>query len=269
MSLTPTRINESLSFDKKYTFCTLVTRYDEYLEMVESAKNAGFDTEDIEYLYFDNQVTNQIDGFEAVNRALKEAKGEYLIFCHQDILFKFDRRSVLDQRLIELENKDKNWVLAGNAGKSPHGKAASRITDPNSIDCAKNVENMPFLVESLDENFIVINRKHQIATSSAALKGFHLYALDLCQNAKYLGLNAYVINFHLLHKSGGNVDSSYFKAQDNYTDLIRKRRQFAYLPAVCFTFFATPFKWINKFNKNPRAIKYFRSIVKRIDKAAK
>lgn len=263
MSLQPAKIEADLFFEKKFTFCTLVTRFDEYIEMVESAKKAGFD-DDIEYIYFDNEESNQFDGYSGINRALKVAQGEYLIFCHQDILFNYDQRPQLEKCLHELEGKDPNWVIAGNTGKGPYGEPASRITDPNTPN--NDTKNLPLLVESLDENFLIINCKHQLAASSAALTGFHLYALDLCQNAKLIGLTSYVIDFHLFHKSGGNVGEDYFKAQDKYTELLRKRRQFAYLPAVCIAFFATPFMCLNRLNKNPKAIKYFRSIIKRLDK---
>lgn len=110
MSLQPAKIEADFFFEKKFTFCTLVTRFDEYIEMVESAKKAGFD-DDIEYIYFDNEESNQFDGYSGINRALKVAQGEYLIFCHQDILFNYDQRPQLEKCLHELEGKDPNWVI--------------------------------------------------------------------------------------------------------------------------------------------------------------
>ena len=74
------KIEDDLIYTKIFSFCTLVTRLDEYMEMVESAQGAGFDGEDVEFLYFDNREINKYDGYSAINRAIKEAKGKYLIF---------------------------------------------------------------------------------------------------------------------------------------------------------------------------------------------
>ncbi|WP_407545647.1 acyl esterase [Acinetobacter baumannii] len=216
------KLGGDLKFEKKFTFCTLVTRFDEYMEMVESARLAGFD-EKVEFLYFDNKNSNQFDGYSGINRALKEAKGEYLIFCHQDILFKYDSRDDLEQRILEIENIDPNWAVLGNAGKSEAGHTYVRISDPVFPYLKKGI--LPSQVMSLDENFLILNRKHNLSTTSSILNGFHFYAIDLCQNAKNLGLKSYVIDFHLYHKSPGNVDQSYFDVQKAYIQLLYQRKQ--------------------------------------------
>jgi len=191
----------------------LVTRLDEYLKMVESAKQVGFDGDDVEFLYFDNANSNKFDGYSGVNRAIKTAQGKYLIFCHQYLLFKYDNREHLEKCLEQLSTLDQHWAIAGNAEDCITGKYYVRITDPHG----DSINEGSFLQEvmSVDENFFIINQQVNIALISM-LKGFHLYGLDLCQNAKYLGLKSYVIDFHLFHKSGGNVDKGYFDIQRRY-----------------------------------------------------
>ena len=78
----------------KYLFsvCTLVSRLDEYDEMLASFIKAGFTEDFCQYLYIDNTQGNTFEAFGGINRFLREAGGKYLIICHQDIL---DRKSVV------------------------------------------------------------------------------------------------------------------------------------------------------------------------------
>lgn len=229
-------LNAEQKFDKQFSFCTLVTRYDEYLEMVDSAKQAGFSGNDVEFLYFDNKISNQYDGYSGINKALRVVQGKYLIFCHQDILFKFDTRAILEQRIAELETLDPNWAVAGNAGKNKFGQVKIRISDAGYSDLHKG--DLPAEVMSVDENFIIINRTQNISCS-AVMAGFHIYGTDLCQNAGDLGLKSYVINFHLFHKSPGNVDQSYFDAQKAFMQLQYHRKQSQFIWAMCSSFFVS------------------------------
>ena len=98
----PIAITKERTFDKRFSFCSLVTDLDEYQEMVTSAKRAGFDGDDVEFLYSDNSQKNNLDGFAGFNRFNADATGEYLVFCHQDVLFSFDNRKVLENQLAEL-----------------------------------------------------------------------------------------------------------------------------------------------------------------------
>ncbi|WP_166171267.1 glycosyltransferase [Acinetobacter sp. SA01] len=258
------KIDGDLTFFKSYTFCTLVTKFDEYMDMVESAKKAGFDGDDIEFLYFDNKNENKFDGYSGINRALKEAKGRYLIFCHQDILFKHDNRAILDQRIKELEVLDRDWAVLGNAGKTKSGNTSIRISDPNFLNLREGI--FPREVMSLDENFLIINRKHNLSTTEHLLKGFHLYAIDLCQNSENLGLKNYVIDFHLFHKSPGNVDESYFTAQKKYIDMQYNRKRPQFFWAMCSNFYVSNNSLKNIFFNFKRIIRLSRSILKKIDK---
>lgn len=229
-------LNPQEEFSKRFSFCTLVTRYDEYLEMVESAKQAGFAGSDVEFLYFDNKQSNQYDGYSGINKAIRAARGKYLIFCHQDILFKFDGRTILDQRIEELEQLDPNWAVAGNAGKTRSGEVKLRITDPYGKDIKKGL--FPAEVNSLDENILIINLSQNIACT-ANMTGFHLYGTDLCQNSYQLGLKSYVIDFHIFHKSAGKVDQSYFYAQKAYAEVQYHRKQGQFVWAMCSGFFVS------------------------------
>lgn len=219
-----------------------MTDFHEYTEMIDSAKNKGFNTNDIEFLYFDNIGNNTFDGFNGINRAIREAKGEYLVFCHQDILFEFDNREKLDKCMLELESLDSNWSVAGNAGKNHMGDSKVRITDPNWENLS--LGKFPERVMGVDENFIIINRKHSFGCSTN-MSGFHLYGIDLCQNAASLGLNTYVVDFHLRHKSGGNLSKEFFESALKYRELQIKRKIPQIVWTICTRFYVSNNRVLN------------------------
>lgn len=252
-------LNPQEEFSKRFSFCTLVTRYDEYLEMVESAKQAGFSGADVEFLYFDNKQSNQYDGYSGINKAIRVARGKYLIFCHQDILFNFDSRAVLEQRIRELEVLDAHWAVAGNAGKNKFGQVKIRISDAGYSDLHKG--DLPAEVMSVDENFIIINRTQNISCT-AAMSGFHIYGTDLCQNARDLGLKSYVINFHLYHKSPGRVDQSYFALQNKYIKLQKQRKQSQIIWAMCSSFYISNSALLNLLINWKYVMKFLKKINK-------
>ena len=190
----------------EYTFCTLVTRPQEYQEMVQALVAKGFTTEDCEFLFVDNSVDNRFDAFSAYNRFLQEAQGRYIVLCHQDILPLDDGRAELDKQLEELNAIDADWGLCGNAGRLKSGELAIRISHPDE-PLNKNGP-FPKNVMSLDENFIIARREANLALSHD-LTGFHWYGADLCIIADILGWRSYVIDFHLLHKSTGKIDESF------------------------------------------------------------
>lgn len=214
----------------KFSICTLMTRTGEYAEMVESFERAGFSPADCEYLHIVNAGENQFDAYTGYNLFLQSARGEHVILCHQDILLKFDRRDVLEQRMRELDALDPAWALLGNAGISRRlglPVAAIRISYPTGDG---STGNFPAQVDSLDENFIVVKREANLAVSHD-LRGFHFYGTDLCQMAKILGRTAYAVDFHLLHKSQGRLDGGFFRERvefvKKYNRALRGREVYA------------------------------------------
>lgn len=211
---------DSWNTEITYSICTLVTRPVEYQEMLESFNCHGFDKADCEYLYIDNSRTNQAEAFAAYNLFLSLAKGRYVILCHQDIVLLQDDRKVLDARLTELEGHDPTWGVCGNAGAMEDGRLVLRITDPHTPDAAIGGP-FPSRVMGVDENFIIARRRGNLALSRD-LAGFHLYGADLCIMADVLGFHSYVIDFHLHHKSSGNIDVHFAELSQNLVNKYRR-----------------------------------------------
>ncbi|HYJ83774.1 MAG TPA: hypothetical protein VEW26_13150 [Allosphingosinicella sp.] len=229
----PRRADQLPASAIRFSICTLVTDREEYAEMVASFREGGFGGPDCEFLYLDNSQGNSFDAFAGYNLFLARAAGDYLILCHQDILLLDEGRAVLEARLAELDRTDPAWALCGNSGGTLDGGRAVRITDPYGADQA--IGPFPARAAALDENFIVVRRDANLALSHD-LRGFHLYGADLCIVADMIGRTAYVIDFHLRHKSAGNTDSAFYAARREAMAKYRRALRTRWIRTPCTSF---------------------------------
>lgn len=183
----------------RYSVCTLVNKLDQYEELQQSFQHAGFQAGTCEYLFIDNSQRNQCDAFEAMNLFLREAAGEFIILCHQDVRLHDHQLADLDRAIENVTRRDPNWAVLGNAGGVAPGQLAIRITDPKGTDTAWGP--FPARVDAIDENFMVVKRSANLGLSRD-LEGFHFYGTDLCIVADILGYSCWVIDFHLHHIGG-------------------------------------------------------------------
>lgn len=211
MSLLPNFIQqiEQPVYKYQYSVCTLVTRKQEYVEMLNSFIEAGFTTDICEYLVIDNSEINKMDAYQGINSFLQKATGQYIILCHQDILLTVtSTKLLLDAQIAAMDARDATWAILGNAGGANYlyKRLAIKIAYPNgSIDLQGTV---PKQVGCIDENFMLVKNTANLALSGD-IGGYHLYAFDLCMVAAHLGYTTWVIDFLLIHKSEGKVDESY------------------------------------------------------------
>ncbi len=191
----------------RYSICTIVTNKLEYEMLMESFATRGFDGDDVEYLFIDNTISNELDAFEGYNRFLLDSRGEYIILCHQDIVLIEDGRAQLDKLLESLSVSNPDWGLCGNAGRTSRGEMVARISHPHEED-AKRGGPFPRRVMSLDENFMIARRSANLAVSGN-LAGFHWYGADMGVIAGILGYSTYVVDFHLRHNSKGKTNAAF------------------------------------------------------------
>ena len=217
----------------RFSICTLVTDHREYSEMVESFRQGGFGGADCEFLYLDNSAGNTFGAFAGYNLFLARASGDYLILCHQDILLLEQGRPELEARLAELDSLDPAWALCGNAGGTADGGLAIRISDPHGADQSKG--SFPARALALDENFILVRRDSNLGLSHD-LAGFHLYGADLCIVADMLGRTAWVIDFHLRHKSAGNLGADFYAARRAAIAKYRRAFRTRWIRTTCTSF---------------------------------
>ena len=209
-----------------FSVFTLVRNVESYKRLLAAFAARKFTAENTEFIALDNRDQNNFDGYAASRHAAAEARGRFVILCHDDIEPVEETAQDLLERLADLEETDPLWMVAGVAGgpyngSNPDGKrrVLSRITD--RWGPARRVGGpFPRRVESLDECFLIFPR-NRMPQSSIDLKGFHFFATDLCFQAELAGGTAYVIDFHLLHYGKAQKGDDYYQLQ---TKMITKYR---------------------------------------------
>lgn len=202
-------IRKDYPFSFQFSICTLVTRKAEYEEMLASFIEKGFDTTSCEFLHIDNSEICEFEAYAGLNTFLQQAKGEYVILCHQDIILHDNNKQDLLNIIMQIEQKDPNWAILANAGGVNLKWIATHITE-GSTGIVREEKDAPLQVKTVDENFIVVKKSANLALSRD-LSGFHFYGTDLCLVADVLGYTAYTIPFNIIHKSNGKTDASFFE----------------------------------------------------------
>ncbi|MBS0242733.1 MAG: hypothetical protein JSS20_11195 [Proteobacteria bacterium] len=210
----------------RFTIASLVNDETQYAAMQASFRAFGFAEPDAEFV----AARGARSAFAALNALIGKARGDYVILCHQDVRLIADDRGALEGRLAELDRRDPNWALAGNAGAVAPGRLAMSITDPHGR--GRRLGDLPARVMSLDENFIVLRRTAGVRFS-ADLDGFHLYGADICLVADVLGHSAWVIDFHLEHLSPGRKDASFHAAEAQFRAKWRRALRPRWMQTTC------------------------------------
>lgn len=240
-------------YDYEFSICTLVTRKEEYREMLESFLNKGFDKNTCEYLYIDNSTSSMFDAYTGLNHFLQYAKGKYIILCHQDILVHDHDRKHLADRIAEIESMDADWAILANAGGVNFKWIATNLTQGNGNRIKE--KRLPLQTKTIDENFILVKNSANLALSHD-LSGFHMYGPDLCLMADILGFKSYVIDFNITHKSDGNADASFYKGRaafmKKYDHALRGR-----FMATTITRFYISGNWFTALVYNFMPVKFF------------
>jgi hypothetical protein len=248
----------------RYSICTLVGNLAEYAVMVQSYQQAGFTPGLCEFLYVDNSRGNKYDAFAGLNQLIAKAAGEYILLSHQDVELVFDTEPVLRQRITEMDRLDPRWAVLANAGGADVKREYHRISYPHG---SVNRGPFPQRVTSVDENFMLLKKKAGL-TFSHDLTGFHLYGTDLCLQAEQKGFSCYVIDFHLLHKSKGNINESFYQAREALMRKYSGRLSPRYIRTTCTTMFISSSPVLNVIMNKPWMVSLAK-FVKKLELALK
>lgn len=233
-----------------YSICTLVTNVIEYQEMIDSYEQAGFTNKNSEFIYIDNSSSNKYDAYAGLNKFIESATGTYILFSHQDVLLKYDNETTLSKRIKEIDAKDPQWAVLSNAGAVHIKKLYKRISH---LDHQLNQGPFPSKVRSIDENFIVLKKSSDLRFSRD-LNGFHLYGTDLCLQAELKGFSCYVIDFHLLHKSTGNLNEAFYQAKRDFIKSYSGKIKSGYIRTPCTIMYISKNKALNETMNSKLAI---------------
>jgi hypothetical protein len=162
----------------------------------------GLKNQSVEYelILIDNRTGKFKSAPEALNYGGAKAKGDYLIFAHQDV------ELTSNQWLEDVENLIKtldNVGIAGLAGvlEDEFRIKSNILNGIPPVPAGEEFKN-PIKVQTLDECLVIIPKfiffKYKF---DEKLKGWHLYTVDYCLNIIKHGFSAYVLPMHAYHKS--------------------------------------------------------------------
>jgi hypothetical protein len=235
---------DNIVSNKLFSMCTLVSNMDEYKLLLDSAKKAGFNNENTEFIYIDNSE-NKYDAYDGLNQCLNKASAKYVILVHQDVEFKFDDIEVLKDKITEIDTIDSKWAILGNTGYDFNNINIqyTRITDTGQFD----VKDGPFpvRVSCPDENIMIVKNELNLMFSKN-IGHYHLYGADLSIQAQMQGYNTYVIDFHILHKSGGYPNQSFYDTKDRMIKQYQKALEVKFFRTPCTAVYLSKSKFFNK-----------------------
>jgi hypothetical protein len=167
-----------------------------------------------EFMAIDNTKGAFKSAASALNHGAGQAKGKYLMFCHQDIDLSSDNwLSETEKTLDALPNLG----AAGVAGRVTEKFGAitniKHGTPPKSAGDFQITE--PAKVQTVDECLFIVPRPvfENLKFDESACDDWHLYATDYCLSAQKLGFDAFVIPASLHHGSkGASFSGRYYAA---------------------------------------------------------
>jgi len=152
---------------------------------------------DFELITIDNTKNDFHSAPKALNFGGRKAKGEYLIFVHQDVIF-------LDQNWLRNAEKILQDLpklgIAGCAGVSSAGEDIGFLKEKRSI-FGKPMSG-PMTAQTVDECILIIpNRVFKQCEFDESNSSWHIYGADYCLTIADRGLMTYVIPCLILHNS--------------------------------------------------------------------
>lgn len=225
MTLETRYLRKAPKSDIRFSVCSLVRDPARYALLLSSFAEYGFTAANSEFLAADNRDGNQFDGYSWIAGLFPECRGDYVIFCHEDIVLIDHGFDELLEKLEELETQDPRWLLAGVAGgeyrslDNTKRNQHLRITDKYGSD--RTHGKVPGRVETLDECFIVMKREKPVF-NSYDLSGFHFYGPDICMMADLMGGTCYAIDFHLRHDGEATRGPSFRQSRRQFVEKYSK-----------------------------------------------
>jgi hypothetical protein len=160
-------------------------------------KSLANQTAKYELIRVDNSGGNFKAACKALNHGGRKAKGEYLMFVHQDVVL-YSRFWLEDVEKI-LDNVSLLGV-AGCSGMGEDGKMPGFIKDRGCLWGRPVTE--PKEVQSLDECLLIVPKAvFDRFKFDETLPGWHAYGVDYCLTVREHGLKAYVIPAFIHHDS--------------------------------------------------------------------
>lgn len=137
---------------------------------------------------------------QAYNAALDEAQGDIVVFVHQDIYLPENWFETVARSIEALDARNVPWGVLGSFGSrmDAHGGLGRVFT--RGLGLHGNPISLPEKVDSLDE-IVLILRKPSGLRFDANLPSFHMYGVDICMEARRMGLETFAIPAFCVHNT--------------------------------------------------------------------
>jgi hypothetical protein len=175
-------------------------------------KSLDNQTADYELILVDNTQKKFNSASEALNHGGQRAKGEYIIFVHQDV-------DLLSEKFLEnleqILDKIPNFGIAGVAGKSKLNRfIISNIKQGKPPKYAAKIQITETVnVQTVDECFFVTPKTvfDRVTFDEKVCDGWHLYAVDYCLSVGEMNYAVCVVPISLYHRSvAGSFSRDYY-----------------------------------------------------------
>ena len=183
-----------------------------------------------ELIKIDNRQRTFNSASKGLNYGGEKAKGRYILFIHQDVVFysKFWLEDV--EKMLE---NIPSLGIAGCSGKMENGERRGFIKDRRQLWSEPFSE--PEEVQTLDEAVLIIPKVvFDRLKFDEELEGWHAYGVDYCLMVKEKGLKAYAIPAFIYHYSPGLNYSGLLEAHKRVW--VKHRKNFPCIFTTCGRF---------------------------------
>lgn len=174
-------------------------------EILQSYLLRGLKAQTSEYdlILIDNTAGKFKSAAEGLNYGGRSAKGDYIIFAHQDVVLESDSLLQIETILDALPNLG----IAGAAGRIENVRGViSNMTHGTPAEPVGSIPvTQPTRVQTVDDCLVVVPKDtfNILGFDEQTCDGWHLYAVDYSLAVMNRGLHAYVIPMTIYHRSSG------------------------------------------------------------------
>jgi glycosyl transferase family 2 len=198
------------------SFVSCVSDADAYQRWVAASLQGS----DCERIAIDN-AGNTWSASQALNMGWERARGDLLVFCHQDVEFPPGWIDTMREQIGRIDRvSGGNWGIAGTFGRSGR-RFLGHVDDLHGK--RREGEELPAPVETLDEHCLIARRALPLRFDES-LDGYHLYGVDICLQALALGMANYAIDACVRHLGRGEKDVEYYRLRNQLERKWRRRR---------------------------------------------
>lgn len=149
----------------------------------------------------------------AYNLGLSATSAPVVVFAHQDVYLPKGWGEVLEKCLLQLDEMDPEWAIAGVVGIEADGHSVGKLWSTGLGREIGKTFYTPVPAVSLDEVVLIVRRASGLRFDEK-LPSFHLYGTDVVQTSLKRAGGAYIICAPLIHNSTAvrRLDANFMSA---------------------------------------------------------